>query len=96
MIKLKFRCPHCHQRAIGLGQKLTMGPLRSGACQNCGREINISFTGMLFYALPLVIAIYAGGHFTGFADFFIALAAIFASLAISLFLVPLRIKNQET
>lgn len=42
-----LRCPYCHQRALGMREKLSLGPMRSRACRSCGGLVSVSWWSLL-------------------------------------------------
>lgn len=46
-------CPYCHQPAMTIWKKLTIGPRHSVACRSCGKKITVSKAAILAIVVPV-------------------------------------------
>jgi endogenous inhibitor of DNA gyrase (YacG/DUF329 family) len=50
-----YKCPHCGKPGIPVWRKLCMGPIISANCKQCGREVGVPYSSIL-YILPFMAA----------------------------------------
>lgn len=51
------QCPKCNQEAMGWLKKVTLGPGRTVACQNCGARVTVPVWTMVA-VVPIVASIF--------------------------------------
>ena len=50
-----FECPHCHERSIGLVQKLSIGTANPTHCKQCGKRVGIPNQSLLLFIPTFIL-----------------------------------------
>jgi len=86
-----LRCPHCGNQAVTIWRKLELGFRIQSACLSCGKPVTTRWWASVLGSLPMLGFFILSFNLNSWSYRFpIIIFGILLSLAIQLFLVPLR------